>query len=235
MAGSFSAASVLAVVAQPDVARQGALGAKWQAKEAHSMPDSVTLVTDPFAHFEEWMAEAWTHEPEDANAMTLATATPGGMPTARIVLLKGADARGFVFYTNTQSRKGEELAANARAALLFHWKPQGRQVRIEGRVEPVTEAEADTYYATRPRISRLGAWASDQSRALPDRAELEHRLAEYEAKYPGENIPRPPHWSGYRVVPERFEFWQNMPYRLHDRTIYTKVTGGGWAIGKLYP
>jgi len=199
------------------------------------MPDSAPLVTNPFARFEEWMAEAWTHEPEDANAMTLATATPGGGPAARIVLLKGADSRGFVFYTNTQSRKGEELAANARAALLFHWKSLGRQVRIEGRIEPVTNAEADAYYATRPRISRLGAWASDQSRALSDRAELERRLAEYEAKYPGEDIPRPPHWSGYRVVPERFEFWQNMPYRLHDRTIYTKAAGGGWTIAKLYP
>jgi pyridoxamine 5'-phosphate oxidase len=199
------------------------------------MPDSASIVTDPFARFHEWMAEAWTHEPDDANAMTLATATPDGVPAARIVLLKGADARGFVFYTNTQSRKGEELAANTRAALLFHWKPQGRQVRIEGRVEPVSETEADAYYASRPRISRLGAWASDQSRVLPERAELERRLAAYEARYPGEDIPRPPHWSGYRVVPERFEFWQNMPFRLHDRTIYTRAANGGWTVGKLYP
>jgi pyridoxamine 5'-phosphate oxidase len=199
------------------------------------MPDSASIVTDPFARFHEWMAEAWTHEPDDANAMTLATATRDGIPAARIVLLKGADARGFVFYTNTQSRKGEELAANTRAALLFHWKPQGRQVRIEGRVEPVSETEADAYYASRPRISRLGAWASDQSRVLPERAELERRLAAYEARYPGEDIPRPPHWSGYRVVPERFEFWQNMPFRLHDRTIYTRAANGGWTVGKLYP
>ena len=199
------------------------------------MPDSATLVTDPFARFEAWMNEAWAHEPEDANAMTLATATPDGMPAARIVLLKGADARGFVFYTNRESRKGEELAANTRAALLFHWKPLGRQVRIEGRVEHVTDAEADAYYATRARISRLGAWASDQSRVLPDRAELERRLATYEAKYPGEDIPRPPYWSGFRIVPERFEFWQNMPFRLHDRTVYTKAANGGWTIGKLFP
>jgi pyridoxamine 5'-phosphate oxidase len=199
------------------------------------MPDSAPLVTDPFARFQEWMAEAWRHEPEDANAMTLATATADGSPAARIVLLKGADARGFVFYTNTESRKGGELAANARAALLFHWKPQGRQIRIEGRVVPVTDAEADAYYASRARISRLGAWASDQSRVLPERAELERRLAGYEAKYPGEDIPRPPHWSGFRVIPERFEFWQNMPYRLHDRTVYTRAANGGWAIGKLYP
>ncbi len=198
------------------------------------MPEIDPLVTDPFSRFQEWINEAWTHEPEDANAMTLATATSDGVPAARIVLLKGADQRGFVFYTNLESRKGEELAANTRAALLFHWKPLGRQVRIEGRVERVTDAEADAYYATRPRISRLGAWASDQSRALSDRAELQRRLASYEAKYPGEAIPRPPHWSGFRVVPERFEFWQNMPFRLHDRTVYRKAAGG-WTVGKLFP
>jgi pyridoxamine 5'-phosphate oxidase len=151
------------------------------------------------------------------------------------VLLKGTDQRGFVFYTNKESRKGEELAANARAAVLFHWKPLGRQVRIEGYVEHVADAEADAYYATRPRISRLGAWASDQSRALPDRAELERRLAANEARYPSDDIPRPPHWSGYRIIPQRFEFWQNMPFRLHDRTVYTKAPDGSWTIGKLYP
>ncbi len=197
------------------------------------MPENP--VPDPFARFLEWMNEAWSHEPDDANAMTLATATPDGVPSARIVLLKGADARGFVFYTNLESRKSEELAANGRAALLFHWKPLGRQVRIEGLVERVTDAEADAYFATRPRISRLGAWASDQSRMLPERAELERRLASYEAEYPSEEIPRPPHWSGFRVVPERFEFWQNMPFRLHDRTVYTRAADGGWRAGKLYP
>jgi pyridoxamine 5'-phosphate oxidase len=181
------------------------------------------------------MTEAWSHEPEDANAMTLATATPGGVPSARIVLLKGADARGFVFYTNVDSRKGEELAANTHAALLFHWKPQARQVRIEGRVESVTDAESDTYFATRARVSRLGAWASDQSRVLPERALLERRLADFEAKYPGDDIPRPPNWSGFRVIPTRFEFWQGMPFRLHDRTVYTRAAAGGWTIGKLYP
>jgi pyridoxamine 5'-phosphate oxidase len=199
------------------------------------MPDSSQLVADPFAKFQEWMSEAWAHEPEDANAMTLATATSDGIPSARIVLLKGADARGFVFYTNKQSRKAGELAGNARAALLLHWKPLGRQVRIEGHVEDVTDAEADAYYVTRPRISRLGAWASDQSRVLSERAVLERRLQEYEAKYPGEDIPRPPHWSGYRVIPETFEFWQNMPYRLHDRTVYTRAANGGWMVGKLFP
>ncbi len=199
------------------------------------MPDSLPVVADPFAKFQDWMNEAWAHEPADANAMTLATATPDGVPAARIVLLKGADARGFVFYSNKESRKGEELAANDRAALLFHWKPLGRQVRIEGRVEHVTDAEADAYYMTRPRVSRLGAWASDQSRVLSDRAELERRLAEYEAKYSGDDIPRPPYWSGYRLVPARFEFWQNMPFRLHDRTVYTRTADGGWTMGKLFP
>jgi pyridoxamine 5'-phosphate oxidase len=181
------------------------------------------------------MSAAWAEEPEDANAMTVATATPDGLPSARIVLLKGADARGFVFYTNKQSRKAEDLAANAHAALLFHWKPLGRQVRIEGRVEDVSDAEADAYYATRPRISRLGAWASDQSRTLPNRSVLEQRLAEFEEKYPAEDIPRPPHWSGYRVIPAKFEFWQNMPYRLHDRTVYTRAANGAWVVGKLFP
>ncbi|MEJ0018082.1 MAG: pyridoxamine 5'-phosphate oxidase [Acetobacteraceae bacterium] len=199
------------------------------------MPDSAPLVTDPFARFHDWMNEAWAHEPEDANAMTLATATPDGVPSARIVLLKGTDQRGFVFYTNRESRKGGELATNARAALLFHWKPLGRQVRIEGRVEPVTDAEADAYFISRPRISRLGAWASDQSRVLPNRAELERRLAVLEARFPGDDIPRPPNWSGFRIVPERFEFWQNMPYRLHDRTVFTRAAGGGWTSGKLFP
>ena len=199
------------------------------------MPDTAQRLADPFAMFEDWLAEAWKYEPDDANAMTVATATPAGAPSARIVLLKGADRRGFVFYTNTTSRKGEELAANSRAALLFHWKPQGRQVRIEGRVDPATDAEADEYYASRARISRLGAWASDQSQPLPERADLERRLAEYEARYPGEDIPRPPHWHGYRVIPERFEFWQSMPFRLHDRTLFTRDAGGDWKSGKLYP
>lgn len=191
--------------------------------------------TDPFAWFEHWMEEAATSEPSDPNAMTLATATPDGRPSARIVLLKGHDARGFVFYTNTQSRKGEELAANTRAALLFHWKSRQRQIRIEGAIEPVTPAEADAYFASRARISRLGAWASDQSRPLGSRAELERRLHEEEARYPDEVVPRPPHWSGYRLKPESFEFWQDMPYRLHDRTVFTRRADGGWAVGKLFP
>jgi pyridoxamine 5'-phosphate oxidase len=192
--------------------------------------------TDPFVLFRDWMAEAEAAEPNDPNAMTLATATPDGVPSARIVLLKGVDKGGFVFYTNTLSRKGRELKANPRAALLFHWKSLRRQVRVEGKVAPVTPAEADAYFATRPRISRLGAWASDQSRPLPSRAELERRLAEQEARFPGEEVPRPPYWSGYRLAPERFEFWQDMPYRLHDRTVFTaEAITGGWTAGKLFP
>jgi len=190
--------------------------------------------TDPFKQFDTWFAEAAASEPNDANAMTLATCSAEGVPSARIVLLKGHDARGFVFYSNQQSHKGADLAANPQAALLFHWKSLGRQVRIEGAVETVTDAEADAYYASRPRVSRLGAWASLQSRPLAGRAELERRVAEAEARYPGEAIPRPPHWSGWRVLPTYFEFWQDMPFRLHDRSIYA-AHAGGWVRGKLFP
>ena len=195
---------------------------------------SDPLHTDPFTWFDAWFAEASASEPSDPNAMTLATTTADGWPHARTVLLKGRDPRGFTFYTNKESHKADQIAANAKVCLLFFWKSLGRQVRINGAIEHVTDAESDAYYATRVRISRLGAWASDQSRPLAARADLEARLAKYEALYPGEEIPRPPHWGGYRVLPERFEFWQNMPYRLHDRTIFT-AQSGGWSIGKLYP
>jgi pyridoxamine 5'-phosphate oxidase len=191
--------------------------------------------TDPFAWFHHWMEEAEASEPSDPNAMTVVTVGQGGKPSARTVLLKGVDPRGFVFYTNTQSRKGQEITSNGLISLLFYWKSLGRQIRIEGTVESVTDAEADAYFASRARVSRLGAWASDQSRPLAMRAELEHRLVHFDEKYPGEDIPRPPHWHGYRVLPERFEFWQNMPYRLHDRTIFERDTGGGWTRGKLFP
>jgi pyridoxamine 5'-phosphate oxidase len=188
---------------------------------------------DPFEQFRGWFAEAEQAEPNDPNAMAIASATPEGRPSVRMVLLKEWDKRGFVFYTNTESRKGDELKANPQAALLFHWKSLRRQVRIEGRVEPVSDAEADAYYASRARLSRLGAWASEQSRPLPGRGALLRRVAKYEARYLGE-VPRPPYWSGYRVVPERFEFWQDMPFRLHDRLVYERA-GEGWQTMKLYP
>jgi pyridoxamine 5'-phosphate oxidase len=189
---------------------------------------------DPFALFESWMAEAAAAEPADPNAMTLATVGNDGAPSARIVLLKGMSREGFVFYTNTQSRKGIELATHAQVALLFHWKSLARQIRIEGAASPVSAAEADRYYATRPRISRLGAWASDQSRPLADRADLESRVAAMEQRFPGDDIPRPPHWSGYRVVPTYFEFWRDMPFRLHDRVVFQR-DGQAWRESKLYP
>jgi pyridoxamine 5'-phosphate oxidase len=198
------------------------------------MADSAATA-DPFARFHAWIAEAEASESVDPNAMIVVTATPDGRPSARAILLKGVDARGFVFYTNKESRKAGELAANPRVFLLFHWKSLGRQVRVEGCVEHVTDAEADAYFATRPRISRLGAWASQQSRPLAERPVLERRLAEYEAQYPDDDIPRPAYWSGYRVIPDCFEFWQNMPYRLHDRTIYTREADGSWTTGKLFP
>ena len=188
----------------------------------------------PFSMFDAWFAAARENEPNDPNAMTLATATPAGLPSARIVLLKDWDEKGFVFYTNTTSRKGHELGANQNAALLFHWKSSHQQIRIEGRVESVTDAEADIYYNSRARISRLGAWASIQSAPLASRGQLQARLAEFEARYPDEAIPRPPHWSGYRVVPSWFEFWQDMPFRLHDRTTFTR-SAAGWIAGKLFP
>jgi pyridoxamine 5'-phosphate oxidase len=191
--------------------------------------------TDPFAWFQRWMGEAEASEPVEANAMTVATVGADGKPSARTVLLKGVDSRGFVFFTNTESQKGHELRENPAISLLFHWKSLLRQIRIEGTVEAVSDAEADAYFATRARISRLGAWASDQSRPLSGRPELERRLKHFEEKYPGDDIPRPPHWRGFRVLPDRFEFWQNMPYRLHDRTIFDRDSGGGWTRGKLFP
>ncbi len=191
-------------------------------------------MTDPLALFDEWLAEARASEPNDPEAMAVATVGEGGRPSVRMVLLKGHGAGGFVFYTNQQSRKGEELAANPSAALLFHWKSLRRQVRIEGRVVPVEAAEADSYFATRGRDSQLGAWASQQSRPLASRAEFEARYEEMRARFEGDDVPRPPHWSGYRVTPERIEFWNDRAHRLHERRLFVR-DGSGWSEGLLYP
>jgi pyridoxamine 5'-phosphate oxidase len=190
---------------------------------------------DPHALFEEWFAEARLAEPDLPEAMALATADAAGAPSLRMVLLKGHDERGFVFYTNSRSRKGDELAANARAALLFYWKSLRRQVRIEGPIEPVTDAEADAYFATRARESQLGAWASDQSQPMPDRADFEARYQAFAERYEGAEVPRPPHWWGYRVMPERIEFWTDRVHRLHDRRLFVRDPAGGWTESLLYP
>jgi pyridoxamine 5'-phosphate oxidase len=190
---------------------------------------------DPFALFDNWFAAARASEPNDPEAMALATADRAGRPSVRMVLLKGHDARGFVFYTNDESRKGGELAANRHASLLFHWKSLRRQVRIEGSVERVDEAEADAYFASRGRDSQLGAWASDQSRPLDERAHFMARFEEMQARFEGGAVPRPPHWGGYRVAPRRIEFWSDGEHRLHERRLFTPREGGGWDEGLLYP
>ena len=191
---------------------------------------------DPFALFAAWFEEARSTEPEDPNAFTLATVDADGQPSARTLLMKGHDPGGFVFYTNLESRKGMALAGEARVAMLFHWKSLRRQIRIEGTAEPVSAEEADAYYATRDRTSRLGAHASAQSRPLADRATLEAKVAAAAARFPGDEIPRPAHWSGFRVVPARLEFWQDRPYRLHDRVLFEiQQDGSGWRSGRLSP
>ncbi|MEA2981025.1 MAG: pyridoxamine 5-phosphate oxidase [Alphaproteobacteria bacterium] len=191
-------------------------------------------MTDPLALFDQWYAEARESEPNDAEAMTLATADADGQPSARIVLLKGHGPDGFVFYTNEQSAKGDQLLASPKAALLFHWKSLRRQLRIEGRVDRVPDAEADAYFATRGRDSQLGAWASDQSRPLDSRATFEQRFEEMKTRFEGHDVPRPPHWRGYRVIPDRIEFWTDRPHRLHERRLFVRA-GDDWSEGLLYP
>jgi pyridoxamine 5'-phosphate oxidase len=193
------------------------------------------MADDPFALFDRWYAEAREHEINDSNAMALATADADGRPAVRMVLLKGHGPDGFVFYTNRGSRKAGDLHANMHAALLFHWKSLRRQVRIEGAVTLASNAQSDAYFATRGRDSQLGAWASDQSRPLDDRATFEARFAAAKARFDGQDVPRPPFWGGYVVAAGRIEFWQDRAHRLHERRLFTRTTAGDWNEGLLYP
>ena len=196
--------------------------------------DRADMKPDPLLQFHQWFEETLAADLHEPNAMIVATATPDGRPSARTVLLKGYDERGFVFYTNYEGRKAGELDANPACALLFYWGELERQVRIEGRATRLSDSESDAYFASRPRGSRLGAWASEQSRPVEDRSVLEERVRELEARYEGREIPRPPFWGGYRVEPEVVEFWQGRESRLHDRLVYGR-TGDGWQIERLQP
>jgi pyridoxamine 5'-phosphate oxidase len=206
-------------------------------REARDFADAA----EPFTLFEAWLGEATQKEINDPNGMALATVDAAGLPNVRMVLLKGIDGpeenpRGFVFYTNLESAKGGELKANPKAALLFHWKSLERQVRARGQIAPVTAAEADAYFATRPRLSRIGAWASDQSRPLESRFALEKRVAAFGAKYAVGQVPRPPHWSGFRLLPLEIEFWASRPFRLHDRLVFRRTAvSEPWQKVRLFP
>jgi len=201
-----------------------------QAAKEPPLPDAG----DPIALFGEWFDAAKASEPNDPNGMALATVDADGLPDVRMVLLKDVDARGFVFYTNTDSAKGRQLAAHPGAALVFHWKSLRRSVRVRGDIEPVSAAEADAYFATRAKSAQIGAWASDQSRPMPDAHALERRVAEFGVKYGLGQTPRPPHWSGYRLTPRTIEFWRDRPFRLHERTVFTRAAGG-WTTQRLFP
>ncbi|MCW3798173.1 pyridoxamine 5'-phosphate oxidase [Sphingomonas sp. BN140010] len=193
------------------------------------------MTDDPFALFEEWFAEAQRSEPNDPDAMALATSTPDGRPSVRIVLMRLHGPEGFGFFTNLQSRKGQEIAANQAAALCIHWKSLRKQVRAEGVLQSVSTADADAYFASRSRDSRIGAWASDQSRPLDARETFLGRIEEATARFGDDDVPRPPHWSGFRLVPERIEFWEDREFRLHHRRLFTRQPHGGWSEGLLYP
>lgn len=196
----------------------------------------IDLPNTPYPLLQKWLALAEQSEPNDPNVMCLATADKNGKPSARMILLKGLDERGLVFYTNTQSRKGEQLEDNQNAAVCFHWKSLRKQVRVEGTIEEVSSEEANTYYKSRRRGSRIGAWASKQSSALENMEQLQNSVAAYEEKFDGvEDIPRPPHWKGFRIIPDYFEFWIDGEYRLHQRYLYTRDEDGNWQTGMLYP
>jgi len=200
------------------------------------MSGDFTEADEPMRLFAAWLEDATKTEPRDPTAMTLATVDGDGMPDARMVLLKSADAQGFVFFTNTESQKGQELAGSPKAALVFHWKSLNRQIRVRGVVERVTDAEADAYFATRPKQAQIGAWASQQSRPLESRLAFEKAVAVNAAKYALGNVPRPPYWSGYRIVPSSIEFWHDRPFRLHDRIVFKRDNpGAAWTKTRLYP